>query len=130
MKKTILIVFAVLLSIITTSAQKNKECKAWKTGRFYMIAPDGTRIEIARKGNNQVEYNTKTGESLHLKIRWTSPCSYQLKDDPKFDDKNDISGMILNVSIIEIKEAYVMIEFSSNMFDMKLQDRFFRSEKK
>src|SRR5687768_2884503 len=101
MKKILLIVL-IILGGTKFNYSQNSDCKKWKNGRFYMIAPDNTRIEIARKGNTQVEYNTKTGEKLHLKIKWLSPCKYQLRDDPKYDDKDEHPDMIITVEIVEI----------------------------
>jgi hypothetical protein len=127
MKNTLLIILMMVGVNIFNYSQK-AECKKWKNGRFYMLTPDNIRIEIARKGKTQVEYNTQTGKKRHLRVKWLNPCTYQIKDDPTYNDGEEIQGLIITVTIVEIKDNFVTIEFTSNLFSMKLREPFYRGD--
>lgn len=80
MKRTLL--FTVMFFVIATSfAQTDSlNCAAFKTGKFYYKEDSSKQtIKIKRTSNKQEETNTVTGVVIKYRIKWTSPCSYELK---------------------------------------------------
>jgi hypothetical protein len=57
----------------------NSECAKFKKGKFVHQSEDDTTIyRIERNDSVQTEFIRNAGEYVHLKIKWTSPCSYEL----------------------------------------------------
>jgi hypothetical protein len=126
--KKIIISLLLSLAITVIGKAQNSECKKWKNGRFYMLTQDKVRIEIARKGGKQIEYNTGTGDKSQMKVKWVNSCTYQLRYDPKHPAKDFPPDMVLTVKLYEFHDNYAMIEITCNLVSMKLQEPFYKSD--
>jgi len=66
-------------NVTTTSAT---DCQRFHQGQFtyHVLGPDGrVDILITRNDSIQTERYQQTGDVSRLAIRWTSPCSYDLR---------------------------------------------------
>jgi len=51
----------------------------YKTGKFYIYNKfNKQRINIERRDSLQIETNDLTGDITVTKVKWTSPCDYEL----------------------------------------------------
>ena len=88
-----------------------QSCDKYRFGRFYIYnKANRQRIHIERKDSLQVETNELTGNITVLKVKWTSPCEYELMFNyttPKEITKDEIKPKI--VESIGVTPLYIKI---------------------
>ncbi len=71
-----------LLSCHSATSDTSADCQRFHRGQFtyHVLGPDGrVDILITRNDSIQTEHYQQTGDVSRLAIRWTSPCSYELR---------------------------------------------------
>jgi hypothetical protein len=78
MKNKALLFFTLLCFIFAATkagGNNDKDCEKFKKGTFLLV---GSPYKIIRSDTTQTEINTITEGYTVLKIKWVSPCQYQL----------------------------------------------------
>jgi hypothetical protein len=78
---TIIAFFYILLAF-SACRSSNNSCAQFKTGhfRYHIKGPEyQADYEIDRSDSVQVETDVNSGNYSKLSIKWTSPCTYELK---------------------------------------------------
>lgn len=79
MKYFVLVVLINLYAVISFSQSSSAGCSEFKTGEFaYRDSSTNTIWIIKRTTKHQTEKNEKDGIVIKNKIKWLSPCEYQL----------------------------------------------------
>ena len=59
--------------------QNTPGCEQFHTGKFSCRSePDGVEYLVTRNDSIQTEHDLSTGKIVNMKVKWTSPCSYEL----------------------------------------------------
>lgn len=108
----------ILISLLTSNqmlyAQNDVDCKSFRTGNYYNIAPGDSlaNTEIIRTAKYQLERYFKYGAECRFKIIWIDECTYELI----FDSGNNECLKVVDpnikvrVNIIETTESSHFVE--------------------
>ena len=124
----ILSVFIFLAACNSSSNEKNLDCSKFKTGTFrYLGKQSGHFYIIKRTDSTQTEINTTTGSTTNLKIRWTSPCSYELTYLSRQSSPTDTmsylnTDLVLLTEIIDTGKDYCVFSSKAKGMDKTLID--------
>src|SRR5450432_253091 len=94
----------LLISAIYCAGNPGKpNCHNFRTGKFTYKEEPFNSVIITRTKRKQVEYDTRTGFKIKLKIRWTGDCEYELIQkwsNSKVAKRN--KGLVITVQMINI----------------------------
>ena len=81
MKKHLIYIYLLASSCHTNDKTEvsKQECEKFKRGKFIQTwDKDSNQYKIERNDSNQLEFIGAEGDYIHLKVKWTGPCSYEL----------------------------------------------------
>jgi hypothetical protein len=80
MRKTIIFLLPILLSVSFTGCEKKEKntCADFKTGTFRFVASKYRRFAVVRSESTQIETDSITGLTITGDVEWTSDCSYKV----------------------------------------------------
>jgi len=61
------------------SQDKREDCQQFRTGIYQYINDSSELIIVERTKRYQVEKNHKTGQVDKFKVKWTSDCTYEIR---------------------------------------------------
>jgi hypothetical protein len=127
--------FAGILGLCS-SATTPDNCDKFRTGKYLIrgkINEEWITTSIVRNDSVQIETNSATGEHSKLSIRWTSPCTYELRlieSTAKFSES--VQQMrkkhVLTATILSFTDKYYVFEAKSNVFSMVMRDTLWIEE--
>ncbi len=123
----LILLFILLLSC---SIKQVPDCSRLKVGKFiYYLKFTDTRYVIERNDSIQTETNQTTDAVSKSKIKWLTPCDYQLiflSRSPTDTSQNEIEkkaeAIPLNTKIIKTAKNYYVFESSKEGISMVLRD--------
>lgn len=110
--KTKLSAIIALLLLVTQSScyQQERDCAAFKTGKFkFEYDIDGEKNVTLFERNDSIEIEIYEGKTDTSSIRWINDCEYILK---KINPKNMQEEKAIHMKILTTKENSYNFEFS------------------
>jgi hypothetical protein len=123
-----IVLFAFLLSIFLACSQSSKhlDCSKFRSGKFLSHSAFDQHTIIERNDTIQLETNDKTGLTMRARIKWISPCVYQLLNPEQNDStglfKPMLGGKTMTVRIIIAEKDYCVYEASMEDVSMRMID--------
>ncbi|APA00713.1 MULTISPECIES: DNA topoisomerase IV [Flavobacterium] len=115
-KKTLLI-FPLLLIIVTSCYNAERNCKYFKTGKFrFEYEVDGVKKVTLFERNDSIEIETFEGKTDTASIRWVNDCEYVLK---KLHPKNMAEEKSIGMKILTTSGNSYTFEFGIVGSDQK-----------
>jgi hypothetical protein len=118
MKYFFFVILVILFSYSCYTSKNKSLCEGYKNGKFIInldIPPYGYTI-IERSDSIQVEINSTTNDTLINRIKWTSPCEYELRFLRRNKIKNDSLTLFLDSKVIKAK----ILEPHKNFYIFKM----------
>ena len=125
--KTCIAVIGLFISFGLFGQQQS--CHQFKNGKFKIIGDQGQQYIIVRKGNRQIEYDTRAKTKIELVVTWIDSCTYTLqlkKGTTKSGESTFPQEMVLTVVILEMKENSYIQRTSSNLFETTLEGEVYK----
>jgi hypothetical protein len=123
---TLFIISTFLLTSCATRSQKS--CDDFKNGKFILKSRfDDSYSIINRNDSIQTEINSKTGDIVTAKIRWTSACAYELQYQTQTKNSSDtivqyLQARPLKTTITKTTKNYCVFESHVDSVDLKYVD--------
>jgi hypothetical protein len=127
--------FILFIVILSGCLQKKRdaECNRFQAGRFLItVKTSHTKYIINRIDSIQTELNMDTDTITMMKIKWTSPCEYQLLREYKRINTIDsntkhvigryINEVPLKVRIVAVNKDYYVFESKQDGIDFIYKD--------
>lgn len=81
-KQVLIGVLACTVWVSCTSVPTAADCRQFETGNFmvrHLDPQNGFSYLISRRGGTQTETDQQTGDVSELAVKWTGPCTYELR---------------------------------------------------
>ena len=128
MTRLILLV-STLFSLVTCHfSPRQADCSKFRAGEFYLANKKlGTQYRIVRNDVNQIETDKRSGTTSIFRIKWISPCEYELTFLSKKSAASDTTTFIppfrvLRTRIISTGDTYYIFESKALGIDITYGD--------
>jgi hypothetical protein len=119
-------VFLAIVFLSCSVSSKQSTCNKFRTGKFLSHSAFDQQTIVERNDTMQVETNDVAGLVMRARIRWTSPCEYQLINPEEKDStglfKPMVGGKTITGRILKAEDDYCVYEASMEGVSMRMID--------
>lgn len=127
MMNAVLLICGLWFLVSCNSLQNELDCSRFKTGKFkYVAHGSGNAYIIERDDSTQVETNLISGSVFALRVKWITPCDYELTLSRKGSPTDTLfilpTSTIVKTKIIETGNDYYVFSSQAVGMDKVLTD--------
>jgi len=128
MTKVLLLIFILFYSTACHFQPRQADCSKFRAGEFYLVNKKlGHKYRVLRNDVTQQEIDDKAGTTTTMKIKWITPCEYELAflsaKGPGSDTMTSMpEARVVRTRITAVGDNYYVFETKAPGIDLIYSD--------